>query len=68
LLNATVILTDTNTGEVRTAGTTSPGYFHFAELETGDCYVLTVKSKRYVFESRSFILKNDIDDLVLIAQ
>jgi hypothetical protein len=68
LTNASVILTNAITGEVRIARTTSFGYFNFSELETGDFYVLTVKSKRYVFESRSFILNNDIDDLVLIGQ
>jgi hypothetical protein len=68
LTNAYVVLTDTNTGQVRYARTTSLGYFSFKELETGDFYVLSVSSKRYIFETRSFVLSDNIDDLVLIGQ
>lgn len=68
LSNATVILTDTNTGQVHYARSTSLGYFNFNNLESGDFYVLNVNSKRYTFESRSFTLDENIDDLVLTAQ
>jgi trimeric autotransporter adhesin len=65
LLNATVILTNTNTGEVSYARTTSLGYFNFKELPTGTLYVINVNSKRYLFNSQSFTLTEDLTDLVL---
>jgi Lamin Tail Domain/Putative Ig domain/Carboxypeptidase regulatory-like domain len=68
LMNATIVLTNTNSGEVFTARSTSVGYFNFRDLESGDFYVLNVKSKRYVFESRSFTLNENIDDMILTAQ
>jgi hypothetical protein len=68
LLNAYVILTNTNTGEVRTARSTTFGYFNFQDLQTGDFYVISVNSKRYEFINQSFTLDENIDDLVLTAQ
>ncbi len=68
LSNAVVTLTDTNSGEVRRVRSTSLGYFNFRDLESGDFYILSVQSKRYTFENRSFTLNDNIDDLVLIAQ
>jgi hypothetical protein len=68
LSNAFITLTDTNTGEVRRVKSTSLGYFTFNNLESGDFYVLSVQSKRYIFENRSFTLDENIDDLVLTAQ
>jgi CHRD domain/Carboxypeptidase regulatory-like domain len=65
LMNATIVLTNTNSGEVFTARSTSLGYFNFRDLESGDFYVLNVKSKRYVFETRSFTLDENIDDMVI---
>jgi hypothetical protein len=67
LLNAYVILTNTNTGEVRRARSTSFGYFNFQDLPSGNTYVITVESKRYQFNSQSFDLTEDLDGLVLTA-
>jgi Carboxypeptidase regulatory-like domain len=68
LSNAFVTLTDTNSGEVRRVKSTSLGYFNFRDLESGDFYILSVQSKRYTFENRSFTLNDNIDDLVLTGQ
>jgi CSLREA domain-containing protein len=68
LLNAFVVLTNTNTGEIRRVRTTSLGYFNIQDLQTGDFYILGVQSKRYTFENQSFTLNDNIDDLVLTAQ
>jgi Carboxypeptidase regulatory-like domain len=68
LTNAFVVLTNTNNGEVKMTRTTSLGYFNFNQLESGDFYILSVQSKRYTFENRSFTLNDNIDDLVLTAQ
>jgi Putative Ig domain/Carboxypeptidase regulatory-like domain len=68
LSNAFVNLINTTTGETRLAKTTTFGYFNFQQLETGDFYVISVKSKRYYFESRSFTLNDNIEDLVLTGQ
>jgi Calx-beta domain/Carboxypeptidase regulatory-like domain len=67
LMNAYVILTNTNTGEVRTARSTSLGYFNFQNLQTGEFYVVNVQSKRYQFNNQSFTLDENIDDLVMTA-
>jgi hypothetical protein len=68
LLNATVVITNTNTGEVSYARTTNLGYFNFKELPVGDLYVINVNSKRYLFNSQSFTLSEDLTDLILTGQ
>jgi hypothetical protein len=68
LSNAVIVLTNTNGGQIRYARSTSFGYFNFTGLDSGDFYVLNVQSKRYTFESRSFTLNDNIDDLILTAQ
>jgi Carboxypeptidase regulatory-like domain len=68
LANATVILTNTNSGEVHYARSTTLGYFNFQALESGDFYIINVNSKRYRFNSQSFTLNESIDDLVLTGQ
>ncbi len=68
LAGATIILTNTNSGEVYYARSTTLGYFNFQALESGDFYILSVNSKRYRFNSQSFTLNESIDDLVLTGQ
>jgi Calx-beta domain/Carboxypeptidase regulatory-like domain len=67
LLNAVVVLTNTNTGEVRTARSTSLGYFNIQDLPTGNFYIINVQSKRYQFTGQSFTLNENLDNLVLTA-
>jgi hypothetical protein len=68
LANAQIILTNTNTGEIRYARSSSFGYFNFADLPSGDFYLLNVQSKRFVFNQQAFNLSGDLDALVLIGQ
>ncbi len=68
LTNATVVLTNSNTGEIRMARSASFGYFNFQDLQTGDFYILNVNSKRYTFNPQSFTLNENIDDLILTPQ
>jgi trimeric autotransporter adhesin len=67
LMNAYVVITNTNTGEVRTARSTTLGYFNIQDLPTGDFYIISVNSKRYQFNNQSFTLGENIDDLVMTA-
>jgi hypothetical protein len=67
LINAYVIVTHTKTAEVITARSTTLGYFNVQDLPTGDFYIISVNSKRYQFNNQSFILDENIDDLVLTA-
>jgi trimeric autotransporter adhesin len=68
LMNAFVILTNTNTGETRYARTTTLGYFNIQDLPVGNLYIVNVNSKRYRFDSQSFTLTEDLDGLVLTGQ
>jgi hypothetical protein len=68
LINASVILTNTNTGEFKIVRSTSLGYFNFQELAVGNVYVVSVKSKRFIFANHTFTLNEDLTDLVLTAQ
>lgn len=67
LVNAIVILTDSQ-GAIRTARTTSFGSFRFNELESGQTYIIGVKSKQYSFVPQAVSVFNDISDLILTAQ
>ncbi|MBK8464566.1 MAG: carboxypeptidase regulatory-like domain-containing protein [Chloracidobacterium sp.] len=51
LSNATVTLTDMD-GVSRTTRTGSFGYFRFADVQAGETYIVTIKSKRYQFGSQ----------------
>lgn len=48
ILNVRLTLTDSN-GEVRTARTTSSGYYQFTDVEVGQTYVLSAAAKHYTF-------------------
>jgi len=63
---AVVVLTSAS-GEKRSARTSPFGYFSFAEVETGETYVVTVASKRFRFEPRSVNVGDNIDDLRIVA-
>jgi hypothetical protein len=67
LANAVVVLTNTITGEVRSARSTSFGFFNFQDLPLGDFYVLSVSSKRFVFNRQTFRLNESLNDLILSA-
>ncbi|MBS1797785.1 MAG: carboxypeptidase regulatory-like domain-containing protein [Acidobacteria bacterium] len=68
LSNAVVVLTNTATGEVRSARSGSFGTFVFEDCPSGDVYVLTVQSRKYRFDQNIFTLNGDLTDLVMNAQ
>ncbi|MGI8849109.1 MAG: choice-of-anchor P family protein [Pyrinomonadaceae bacterium] len=62
LPRATVALTAPN-GDVMYAVTNQRGYYRFADLEVGENYVLSVRSKRYVFETKTVFVTEDLADI-----
>jgi hypothetical protein len=67
LRNIVVVLADAE-GNVRTATTSSFGYFSFAGVPMGDDYTISVQSKRYHFESRSIAARGGLADIELVAR
>ncbi len=65
--NATVVLTDSN-GNSRSAITSSFGYYHFDDVEAGQTYAATVRSKRYQFVTRLISVTDTLADLDFTAQ
>jgi hypothetical protein len=57
-----VSVTNTATGEIRTARTNPFGYYNVTELAVGESYLISVRSKRYTFATDS-ILVMLVDDL-----
>jgi hypothetical protein len=66
---ASLRITDSQTGEVKTATTNPFGYYRFTELETGHFYILNVSSKRYVFQpdTQSFQVNDNLDGINFIG-
>ena len=66
--NARVTLTN-STGAPRTAVTSSFGYYRFDEVEVGQTYVVSVRSKRFRFASDTQVLSvnDEISDLTFTA-
>ncbi|MEJ7860374.1 MAG: carboxypeptidase-like regulatory domain-containing protein [Pyrinomonadaceae bacterium] len=62
LPGATVVLTNQN-GEVKYAVTNPRGYYRFADIEVGEDYFLSVKSKRYVFATQSISFTEELADI-----
>jgi hypothetical protein len=48
IVNVRLTLTDSS-GEVRTATTTSFGYYRFDDVRAGETYILSAAGKRYTF-------------------
>lgn len=67
LRGAAVVLDDGN-GNVRTALTSSFGYYSFDNVEAGRSYTVTVQSKRYQFTPKLVTVGDAIEDLDFIAQ
>lgn len=62
LPGATVVLTNQN-GEVKYAVINPRGYYRFADIEVGEDYFLSVKSKRYVFATQSISFIEELTDI-----
>lgn len=67
--NVIVTLTDSN-GNTRTARSTTFGYYHFDEVESGETYIISVTSKRFTFNQSSQILtvNDELTNVNFIAQ
>ncbi|MEP6850360.1 MAG: carboxypeptidase-like regulatory domain-containing protein, partial [Acidobacteriota bacterium] len=66
LRNAQVLLTDMN-GRVRTAVSSSFGNFMFDGLESGQSYVVSVRSKQFTFSPKFVSLSDSLTGLDLVA-
>jgi hypothetical protein len=59
ITNVRISLTDSN-GEVRTATTTSFGYYHFEDVQAGETYIIGARGKHYSFtQPRQVLSVND---------
>ncbi len=67
LRNAIVWLTDIQ-GAVRSARTSTFGYFRFEDVPVGETYVIGVSSKQYRFTPRIIAVSDEISDLILIPE
>lgn len=64
--NCFVYLTDSN-GNIRTARTSTFGYYRFDDIESGETYVISVISKRFSFAPQVVQVNDNIADLDFIA-
>jgi alpha-tubulin suppressor-like RCC1 family protein len=62
LRNAVVLLTDSS-GNSRQAITSSFGYYRFDNVTVGETYFISVRSKRYFFETQTLFVTDDVEDL-----
>lgn len=62
LTNAVVLLTAQN-GEQRAARTGSFGYFQFPGIQSGQTYVISIKSRRYAFDSQVLFVSSSFLEL-----
>ena len=62
--NVIISLTNASGGEVRFVRSSSFGYYKFEEVTVGESYILTVRSKRFVFEpdTRIITLLDELTD------
>jgi Tol biopolymer transport system component len=65
--SAVVTLTD-NLGNVRYARTSPFGYYRFSGIPTAQSYTISVRSKRYVFTSRTINIWGDLTNIDFIAE
>lgn len=66
IAKARVMMTDAN-GEMRTALTNSFGYYRFAEVEVGQTYIISVRSKQYLFNPQVLTILEELSDLDFIG-
>ena len=62
LVNATVTMTDSR-GSIRTARSSSFGYYRFDEVAVGENYVISISSKRYQFAPQVVFIDEERADL-----
>lgn len=66
LANAFVNLTDQD-GNTRTVQTSSFGYYRFDDVEVGQTYTVTIRSRRYFFSPQIVSVNEEIEDLNFTA-
>lgn len=66
--NVIISLTDISGGESRLVRSSSFGYYQFDEIPVGETYILTVRSKRFVFAPQVVSVFEDLTELNFIAQ
>ena len=66
LRNARVVLT-ASSGEIRTAISSSFGYYQFTEVAVGETYIISVVSKRFFFVPQVISVGEEIQELDLVA-
>lgn len=69
IVNATLQLTRAATGESKTTRSSAFGWYEFADLRSGETYILNVNSKRYSFgnPSRVIALGDDLTDVDFVS-
>jgi len=67
LRNATVSITDSS-GAIRTATTSTFGYYRFDDVEVGGSYVMAVESRRYRFAPRVVQVFDNLSDVAFTGQ
>jgi hypothetical protein len=67
LRNATVSITDSS-GAIRTATTSTFGYYRFDDVEVGGSYVMAVESRRYRFAPRVVQVFDNLSDVDFTGQ
>jgi Tol biopolymer transport system component len=63
---AVVSITD-STGQIRTATTGSLGVFRFDDIPTGENYIVTVRSRRFNFDTRVLQVFDNLTDVDFVA-
>lgn len=66
LSRITVVMTDMQ-GNTRTVSTNRKGDFIFTEVQTGQTYVLAIRSKIYRFDSQTLTVNEDLDGVNFTA-
>lgn len=63
--NVIITLTDVSGGDIRLARSSAFGYYRFEEIPVGETYILTVRSKRFIFlpDTRIITLLDELTDV-----
>ncbi|MGI8883301.1 MAG: carboxypeptidase-like regulatory domain-containing protein, partial [Pyrinomonadaceae bacterium] len=64
--NAQVELSD-QSGNVRRVRTNAFGYYSFTDIAAGETYIISVRHKRYRFESQLLSVNNSLSEVNFIA-
>lgn len=67
LRNATVTMTD-SAGVVRTATTSSFGFYSFGDVPSGETYIMGVSSRRYRFAPRTVQVLDTLSDVDFVGE